>query len=196
MQQHELWSYYFVDHTAQCKSTAAARTHHCNGKFLFCLNIESTTRLWPNTDFISGTWPTEQASGYALRLCHSFKNLSLWPPLFVHTALQFWAFWTCSRATLLGPPGYDREYTRKMIIFIVYSIIKMVITPFIINIFSWDLYHWIQHIQSYPSVRKTQLRSVTLLTCSGAEATTSSWQDQNHFHTRVEYYVMMTQITW
>ena len=28
--QHELWTYYCIDYTPQCTSTAAARTHHCN----------------------------------------------------------------------------------------------------------------------------------------------------------------------
>ena len=31
MQQHELWTYYFIDHIPRCRSIAAARTHHCNG---------------------------------------------------------------------------------------------------------------------------------------------------------------------
>ena len=61
-------------------------------------SVESTTRLWQRIDAprlslrsrLGGllSRPLETRAHGASRC--SFENASLWPPLFVHTALQFW----------------------------------------------------------------------------------------------------------
>ena len=65
MQQHELWTYYCVDHTPsmQVNSAAAAQTHHCNGS-------ARTLNLAPEYDkeqtspltSLEARWPAGQAS--------------------------------------------------------------------------------------------------------------------------------------
>ena len=101
MQHHELWTYYFVDHTPRCRSIAAAQTHHCNGDVLALLKrriyhhtmtknrprllLRSSEARWHVACMLSRPLEMHDASR------HSFENASLWAPLFVHMALQFWS---------------------------------------------------------------------------------------------------------
>ena len=69
MQQHELWTYFLVDHTPRCRSTAAAWTHHCKGDNLALLERrichQTMTKDRPRLLLRSrpgGMWPAEQAS--------------------------------------------------------------------------------------------------------------------------------------
>ena len=64
----------------------------CSNSLMQCQrshSVESCTRLWQRTDLVSCFAQGSVACCLELRgaLCHSFKNASLWPPLFVHTAL-------------------------------------------------------------------------------------------------------------
>ena len=70
MQQHELWTYYFVDHTPWYRSTVSLvpRSEVESGDeqllklttamvtFSLCSNIESTTTVWQRTD-LEARWP-------------------------------------------------------------------------------------------------------------------------------------------
>ena len=135
MQQHELWTYYFVDHTPRCRSTAAAQTHHCNGDILTLLECQiyhqtmktNRPRLLLRSR-LSGTWPAcwagllKRAAFCAVR---SRMHLHGHPCLSTQhcNSDQTWAFWTCSRAHLLCPPGQDTDYNiRKMIIWKIFFI--------------------------------------------------------------------------
>ena len=87
--------------------------------FSLCSNVESTTRAWQRTDLIHLSL-CSRLSGLLSRpleihgaSCHSFKNTSLWRPLFVHMVLQFWLIVGCSRAHLLCSPGKDTDYIRN-----------------------------------------------------------------------------------
>ena len=51
--------------------------------FSLLLNVESTTRQILSLTLLEAWWPAEQTSRRLL------ENAPLWPPLFVHTALQF-----------------------------------------------------------------------------------------------------------
>ena len=122
--QHKLWTCYCLDHTRTpwCRSIAAASTHHCNGdiwaeqKRWIChqtINRHDEEQISPLAS-LKAWWPAEQASQNARRLRCSFKNVSLWPPLFVHMAQQLGPIvsllLTCSTAHLLCPPGKDMDY--------------------------------------------------------------------------------------
>ena len=84
MQQHELWSYYFVDHTPRCKSTAAARTRHCNGDVLALLERriyhQAMSKNRPRLSLhlrLGGLLSRPLETRGASR--RSFENASLWP---------------------------------------------------------------------------------------------------------------------
>ena len=65
MQQHELWTYYLVDHTPRCRSITAAQTHHCNGDILALLERRIYHQNGPRLSLrsrLGGTWHAEQAS--------------------------------------------------------------------------------------------------------------------------------------
>ena len=47
-------------------------------------------------------------------------------------------------------------FSEKWLVLYVPECLKMVITPLVINIFSWNLLHCIQHTQSFQSILKTQ----------------------------------------
>ena len=74
-QQYELWTYYFIDHTPRCRSTAAAQAHHFNGDVLALLERQiyhQTMTCRQRTDLSSlasleARWPAEQASQNARR---------------------------------------------------------------------------------------------------------------------------------
>ena len=91
MQQHELRTYFFVDHTPRCRSTVAAWTHHCNGNILALLEAR---------------WPAEQASWNVQRLVPFVQEcISMATLVCAHGTAKSWVFWTCSRVHLLCPPG-------------------------------------------------------------------------------------------
>ena len=117
MQLHELWTYYFVDHTPWCRSTAAARTHHCNSDVLALLERriyhQTMTMNRPRLSLrsrLSGTWPACWAGlskRAVLRTVRSRMHLYGHPCLckWHYNSDQSWAFWTCSRVHLLCTPG-------------------------------------------------------------------------------------------
>ena len=96
MQQHELWTYYFVDHTPWCRSIAAARTHHFNGDVLTLLERRihhwTMTKNRPRLSLrsrLGGTWPAEQAS----------RNVQRLVP-FIRECISM-AILVCARATVI-----------------------------------------------------------------------------------------------
>ena len=137
--QHRILNlyYYGVDHTPHCRSRVAARTHRVMAMFSLCLNIESTTRLWQRTDLASRFAWDLVACSVGLPKCAALCAVRLKLHLYGHPRLctqhynsdQWWAFWTCSRAHLICPPGKDTDYIRKLSLwkiiffFVYYSII-------------------------------------------------------------------------
>ena len=100
---NELWNYYLALIAGQQHScwnflsyVRGTRTICAMMMFSPCLNIKSKYWTIDRYDREQSTSPlasfeaAQQASQTPNASRPSFKNASLWPPLFVHTALQFW----------------------------------------------------------------------------------------------------------
>ena len=81
MQQHKLRTYYFIDHTPHCRSTAAAQTHHCNCDVLAVLKCRMYHQTMSMNRHLS---LRSRLSGLLSRpleicgaSCYSFENASM-----------------------------------------------------------------------------------------------------------------------
>ena len=79
--------HYGVDHTPHCRPRAAARTHHVMAMFLFCSNIESTTRLWQKINLTSHFAQGTVACWVGLSRCAALSAVRLRMYLYGHPHL-------------------------------------------------------------------------------------------------------------
>ena len=139
-QCHALWTYYCISHTPHCRPTAAAWTHYtevCDGNVFTLLEHRIYVfvpldywQIWQRTDLTSHlAWGLVACSAGDLKrvaFCaiRSRMHLSLWPPLLMHTVLQFWpivSLLNLSQSTSFVSSGVTRMKIVD-IFFIVYTI--------------------------------------------------------------------------
>ena len=89
MQQHEFWT---IDHTPQCRSTAAARTHHCTIDVLALLKRriyhQIMTKSTPRLSLVWGTSPFAREEFLVTSLYYSCASGMLWMYFLLHCGLQ------------------------------------------------------------------------------------------------------------